>query len=251
MAITHVAGQSGRGTCGSGATSIPVTMALTPTNGNVLIAAIYADTDQANNVASIVQTGVTWAGLGNPQVIKQAHVAWNSGAYENVEIWIGIVGAGANTSVTVNLNAATSGGGVADIYEYSGVATISFLDKTATNLGHSDPKTTDTGTTAATTQANELWIGATVAVDGTWGMFQSLPTNGFTLYDGVAILAGTYNHSLAFLEKIVSSTGAANSGTTFNGSGDWAGCIATFFASTITPAPKGTIAIHAKLAGII
>ena len=58
-----------------------------------------------------------------------------------------------------------------------------------------------------TTQPSELWIGGiTVGAAAA----QSSATNGFTLLDGDT---GT-QISVAYLEKVVSATGAANSGTT-------------------------------------
>lgn len=225
MTIAHVAGQSGQGIVSYGATTIPVTMALTPIAGNVLVAAIgtLQWASPAITVDSISQIGVTWTRQNNSPLWDQA----------NVEIWLGVVGSSPSTSITVNLSGSILAGAVADVYEYSRVATSSFLDKIATNIGFSEYP--DTGTTAATTQAAELWIGATLAAFNSTN--QSTPTNGFTMYDGVAIAGtgGNY-YSLAFLEKIVSATGTANSGTTTAASG-WTGCIATLKGeATATPA---------------
>jgi hypothetical protein len=208
--ITRVQGNA-RGT---GTTSVSVTMASTPTNGNVLVAVIGMNSYSASRtVSSITQTGVTWT----YQIRKGA--VYN--VYMSVEIWLGVVGSGASKSVAVALSGEAELGAVADICEYSGVATSSFLDKTATNSGHN--AATNTGTTDTTTQANELWIGGTAAATYT----QSTPTNDFTLLDGAV-----YSFvSCAYLEKIVSSTGAANSGTTMSTAYDWVGCIATFKAA--------------------
>jgi len=65
------------------------------------------------------------------------------------------------------------------------------------------------------------------------GLAHSNPTNGFTMLYGAA----DYNPPTAYLEKIVSSTGQANSGTTLSGVEDWAGCIATFKAY-VNPPPQ-------------
>jgi hypothetical protein len=195
--------------------SISVTMTSTPTAGNVEVAVIgtlHVDGVLAS-VTSITQSGVTWT----QQVSKAAY-------NENIEIWLGVVNSGASTSITVNLNNTASGGGVADICEYSGVATSNFLDLTATNAGTSVYP--DTGTTATTTQADELWIGGAISNAGS---YQREPTDGFTLFDG---LAYSYIY-VGYLEKIVSSTGAAHSSTNTDAvAGDWKGCIATFKAAT-------------------
>lgn len=218
MAITRI--QYKRGT--STGSSISLTLTSTPTYHNLLVAVIgtyngytYAD------VNSISQGGVTWT--------KQVEQTWAYyPACVNGEIWVGVVTSlSASKNITVNLSA---GGGtvgkVADICEYSGLAISGYLDKTASNFGSGG---TDTGTTATTTQNNELWVGGVcwAGANGT----QSTPQNGFTLIDGAL-----YNYnSTAFLEKIVSSIGAATSGTTRSSStGGWVGVIATLKAS-ITP----------------
>ena len=220
--ITHVVGQSGRGTIASG-TSITVTMAATPASGNLLISGVgWCESTGAVTVSSITETGVTWTG----QVSK------NNG-WDNSAIWVGVVGAGASKTVTITLSGSGAQyGAVADIYEYSGLLTTGFLDKTASNAGGT--ASPNTGTTATTTQATELWIGVTEIE--TWG--QSTPTNLFTLYDG----AEGSNAATAFLEKIVSSTGTANSGTTVAGANGWTGCIATFKGVGDTTSPTfGTV----------
>ena len=225
--ITRVQGNA-RGTYSTGS-SISVTMTSAPASGNVEVATISTcNSGSARTVSSISQTGVTWS--------KQVSSSGSDGSgYDDSEIWLGIVGSGASTSVTVNLSGSPSYGGAADICEYSGVATSGSLDLTSTASGSST--STSTGTTATTTAPNELWIGSIVA-SGNTGRTQSSPTNSFTLLDGAVV---SYM-SEAYLEKIVTSTATANSGTTCSGSvNGWFGCIATFKARvteqvTITPA---------------
>jgi hypothetical protein len=208
-----------RGT--STSSSVSVTMGATPTQGNVLIATVSSSMYPSGpaTVSSITQTGVTWT--------KQANNAYNS--EWDAEIWYGVIGSGASTSVTITLSATANYGAVVDICEYSGLNTTTFLDKTATNGGSST--TTDTGTTATTTQANELWIGAIT----TNLRYQSAPTNSFGQFDGNEYS----NIGSVYLEKIVSSTQAANSGTTPSSSAYYSGCIATFKAAA---APSDTTA---------
>ena len=201
---------------------ISVTMSSTPINGNVLVAVIgtYSTADY-RTVSSITQANVVWT----QQVVKSSEA---DTYYQRIEIWFGVAAASASVDVSVNLNNYANRWAIADICEYSGVLTASFLDKTASNSGVS--LNTDTGTTGATTQADELWIGGTLAVGST--STQATPTNGFTLLDGAA----TSQDSLAFLEKIVSGTGTANSGTTISGVTNraWTGVIATFKAAAAT-----------------
>jgi len=226
MTITHVAGQSGNGS-DSGVGPITVTMALTPVSGNVLIATYTSWYEEA--VTSITETGVTWT----PQIQYTA-----STYHFQVEIWLGVVGAGASKTVTVT-HAAGSINSVVDIYEYSGIATTSFLDQTNYTSGGNGANIVTGSVT--TTNNNELLIGVTVQLLAT----QSSAINGFTLYDGVQ-----YNMvSNAYLEQIVSSTGTYQAGTntaTANGYG-FAGCIATFKEATSTTA---RIASHRCMVGV-
>ena len=214
MAITRVQGNA-RGRTSSG-TSFTITLASAPTSGNVLVLTIgtRSKSDSVySKVSSVTQTGVTWS-----NVISKTY-----GVYFNSEIWFGVVGSGASTSIDVSLSSATTGA-IGDVCEYSGVATTDYTDRTASASGWGEASST--GTTATTTQADELWIGSVVDFYD-----QSAPTNGFTLLDGEPY----GNACEAYLEKIVSSTGAANSGTTIDSDSGWAGCIATFFASAAPP----------------
>ncbi len=200
----------------STSSSISVTTTSTPTSGNVLIAVIGTSrttSGSVRTVSSISETNVAWS--------KQASESYSTATPEvDVEIWLGVVSASASTTVTINLSGSPNGA-VADICEYSGIATSSYLDQTAVNTNSGTA--TDTGTIAATTQATELWIGGiTVGAANS----QTVPTNSFTLRDGAT---GT-SISVAYLEKFVSSTGTANSGTTVS-SNRWVGCIATFKAA--------------------
>jgi hypothetical protein len=121
----------------------------------VLVACIGLNRGAGNSVTSITQTGVTW--------LKAKSQVQDSG-YATAEIWYGIVGVGASKTVTVNLSiTGTYYGATADICEYSGLNTTSLLDKTASNIGALGT-VTDTGTTASTSQNNELWIGCIVAL---------------------------------------------------------------------------------------
>jgi len=239
LAIVRVQGNA-RG-CVVGGSNFTITMGSTPISGNVLILAIgiRCGTSLYITVSSISQTGVTWSLVIQKKAVPSLY-------YMDTEIWIGIVGTGAGTVITVTLTGTlpTNGEAVADVCEYSGVLTVGYLDKTATNSGANS--TPDTGTTATTTQADELWIGSTSAE----GADQTTPRNGFTLLDGVQLCGFDEYNSEAYLEKIVSATGTANSGTTCPYNTDWVGCIATFKASPAAK-PKGSITLLAKGGGII
>lgn len=207
MAITRVQGNA-RGTA-SFTDTINVTLSQAPANGNLLIAVIGGISSD-KIVSSISETGVTWT--------KQVSNLYAS--YYDVEIWAGVVGSDASANITVSCSGSENYW-VADVCEYSGLLTSGFLDKTATNQGFS--ASPNTGTTATTTQNDELWIGGIINY-GDSG--QSSPTNGFTLMDGA--LFGQME--LGYLEKIVSAIGEATTGVTIVIQ-SWAGCIATFKAA--------------------
>jgi len=238
--ITRVQGNA-RGV--SSGSSIAVTMSSTPINGNVLIAVIGTDHYTAfTTVSSITQTGVNWSTDGAG---RQVSKSYNDGSSDltTLEIWLGIVGAGASTSITVTLSATPSRIAAANICEYSGVlTTTTLLDKTASNsgLGESNGRVATTGTTAATSQAVEVWIGGIVAyAAGTL----ITPLNGFTLLDG-AETAGASNLFLAYFEKIVSSTGTASTGCTIQQNNyGWSAAIATFKAAAEAPSPTNNVSI--------
>ena len=228
MAITRVQGNARAAGLG---TTLTVTQNSPPTNGNLNILAFCSTVTEfesgsyvTRSVSSITQTGVTWT--------KQAFqdTWWEHPANHlntlNSEIWVGVVGAGASATITLTLlgTGDTNNAEVANVCEYSGLLTSGFLDKTAINAGEST--NTDTGTTAITSQANELWIGAIAAERA-----QTTPTNGFTLLDGVYYTG--YGISNAYLEKIVSATGTANSGTSIASIENWVGCIVTLKAPAV------------------
>ena len=209
-AITRVQGNA-RGTTSSGS-SISVTMASTPIVGNLIIVVIGTTTTTSigySVVSGITQTGVTWTQQSQGEV--QAASIW----YVNSEIWVGVVGSGASNSITITLSQPSYA--VADVSEYSGLATSGFLDQKAASAGWNSGST---GVTALTSQANELWIGGVTAYN--YGAL-AVSSNGFTFLDGA-----WYNPvAIGYLEKIVSNTGSAGSSVT----GATIGCIATFKAA--------------------
>ena len=119
------------------------------------------------------------------------------------------------------------------IAEYANLA-ASPLDQTATNTGNS--ATLDSGTTSTTSQADELWIAAQNSLTVT---VLSAPTNGFTIVDQLGYPGGNQG---GYLERIVTTTGAANSEVT-GGASFWASSINTFKGQDATTW-QGTAAIQ-------
>jgi hypothetical protein len=205
------------GIWGSGE-SFTFTLPNTPTSGDVLICT-FGDTT-ANGFDAIRSISdangkITWT--------KQVGNNYHDVYYYDSEIWYGTVNSvDASNTIVITLSSVNAAAYAAEAYvsEYSSMAISGFLDRTASNQGTGFA--TDSGTTATTTQVNELWIASIVA-----SAPQSSPTNGFTLvhYTSTACDLGNF-------EKIVSTIGTANAGASMNGvyEHDYVGCIATFFA---------------------
>jgi hypothetical protein len=211
-----------RGVC-TNVNSFTVTLGSNPTQGNILILTYGSEGNSQydNVIASISETGVNWN--------SSPSVTYEDGNLDDSAIWLGSVGSNAGTTITITVRGCGPSGGygavaIADVCEYSGLS--STVDKTAFNAGGSSNG--NTGATAATTLPNELWIGSIFGT-GAYSMTQSSPSNGFTLLDGTSttVKNGIYG-SVAYLERIVASTGQANSGTVIEPAANWVGVIAAF-----------------------
>jgi hypothetical protein len=202
-----------------------------PKEGDVLIMAIGVQAQVSNspaysvNVSSISQEGVLWT-----RQIRNSYWGWMD---SSVEIWLGIVGKNAASTITFNVAVNLTRG--ADYFaiaygvcEYSGVATVSPLDQTA--VSHDTKATTSTGITSLTSKPNELWVGA-VFVESS--VNQTVGLNGFSLVGGT--IKGTDGRiTTSLLDRVVDKKGQAWSGTEI--SADYTlvgflGCIATFYGS--------------------
>jgi hypothetical protein len=210
--------------------SAGATWASATTAGNLLIALVFG-VEGTTNTAPTITPPAGWV---------QAATSTYSNAPSNGagRVSIYYIANASSRSGTETFSISGTGGVRIILMEHSGVATASPLDKTATNSG--DSSTPTTGTTVATTQADELCIGA-LGIDGSTF---SNPINGFTLEETISGLAG--------LTKVVEITGAQSTGATASFSGDWAGCIATFKADTTAPTltpPAGWTAVQTDTEG--
>lgn len=124
MAIARVQFKSNSGT----GTSLSITPDSAPTNGNLMVVTIAYNSATANRVSSITQTNATWT-----RAVQKNNTL---GGAISVDIWYSENAASAGSSLTINLAASVT---IAATYiEYSGVATTSSLDKTATNEDYTD-----------------------------------------------------------------------------------------------------------------
>lgn len=191
--------------------SLTISLDSAPTEGNLLIAAIGTYGSYAPFVDHIDQGDyVDWT--------RQIESHRDSLYGRRVEIWAGVVSANASSNLTIYLGDSGSGSNadpvIADVCEYQGLQTVNFKDQTATYpYAGVNTRTLETGYTSTTTRANELWVGGIFNVCNQGGYDDDTQsTNNFYLLDGEGIPIGGQTKSLAYLEKIVSTTGIAWSG---------------------------------------
>ena len=141
-----------------------------------------------------------------------------------------VAGAAEGTDVTVSNN--PSGHQTITIFEYSGIDTVSPLDRTASNQTTSTTSCS-TGTTATTSVAEELVIGA-IGLEGASGGWANTWTNSFTQQSTVVSSgsggAPAYSDS-STADRIVSATGTFETTESWTTTRRCLGTIATFEAA--------------------
>lgn len=118
MAISRVQFKSATG---ASVTSLGITPDASPTDGNLMVVTISYNSATTNKVTSITQSGATWT-----RAIQKNNTL---GGAISVDIWYSENASSAGSTLTINL--ASSLNIAATFLEYSGIATSSSLDKTA------------------------------------------------------------------------------------------------------------------------
>lgn len=202
----------------SGATSEPLAYGSNNTGSDLLLCAVFWR--GASITVSVTDTqGNSWSAVAaavsiNASDLIQLFYAPNCKA-------------GANT-VTAHFSSTGGTFILMSIAEYSGVNTLD--QKTSTGLGNGS--TASSGTTSATTQANELIIGyASTSAAHT--------TTHFTAGAGYTIRQNTVL-SLGIEDKTVSSTGTQSATFSMTASDNWGCGIATFYQASGGPAPHNS-----------
>jgi len=136
---------------------------------------------------------------------------------------------GTSDMITLTFSSGTYGV-AATVHEFSGLAAVATIDQAASNNGSS--ATPSSGSTATTTQADELLVGA-IGVSGP-------PTDSFTPGSGYTVLSsigftGVWNGTIRPEYQIVSATGSYQADGTLGTSSGWAAGIATYKAAAATP----------------
>lgn len=204
---TRIQGSTGSVAAG---TSYTITLSSTPTSGNLIV---LGSGNNQGTLSGVSQTGVTWASASVP--------AFNFGT----DIWVGYVGPGAGTVITVTLPASGRGVGVAD--EWSGLLTSLAIDQV--NGTHGTSTTLSSGSVTPT-QDNEL----VMVLGVTFTTITGGPTGGFT-NDLSPATSASFNIALAYL---VQGTAGAAVATWALASNPWDGAIISLFA--LPALPPGT-----------
>ena len=144
-------------------TSFKVTLGSSPVPGNSLVAVISTRGTSPNRVSSIYQNGASWS-----RVCQATNTNGTT-----TEIWIAPNVSGAWKTITINQANLRS---AAVVMEYSGILSASPIDQTGEATGNSIAPVT--GTTAITSQADELWIGGIGYISSTPSL--TSPLNGFS-----------------------------------------------------------------------
>ncbi len=222
-AITEVQTKTAAST--TGVTSQTCVLTAAPTPGNIVVVSVGLLSSSSGDVSA-------------PN-INFVYKSVAGGSSCNSIVAVGMAQTSASATITVT---SPSSGGIAIVAtEYSGVDAD--VDRWASNTGATNAD--DSGTTAATTTANELWIGTLVHRFGTTssGAAYASPTNSFTIRGQVvSTINSSADRLVGQLEKIVSATGTANTGATSSGgsgSNTWSGQIIALRESC-APTPTAT-----------
>jgi hypothetical protein len=175
-------------------TSDTITLPATPQYGSTLIA-VFARAGTAPIATSLTQPNVTWTSLasGSNGSTVSHHVFYAQG-----------VTTAAGTTITVTRG--DTDDYVYAVFEYAGLLRFgTLLDQSVT--ASQDGQSPYTPATPATTQAQELFLGALAnALPGTTAVLQHSPNNGFAIVSqSSAADAETADVNLAVVEKLAAA----------------------------------------------
>jgi hypothetical protein len=179
--------------------------------------AATASWPQATQTGNLLVAAIGWTGKGSPSPPAGWTLAVKRGGTaifysENAPSQTG----------PVSFSGSQIGSWVLDLIEWSGVATVGALDRTASATSGAVANTTaDSGTSAPTTQPSEIAVAAIRALKA---VAQSSPSNGFTLVD-----VGTQGGSTTGVyAKVLTVAGPQSVAVTLSAAAKSRGAIATF-----------------------
>lgn len=192
MTISLVQTQPGH----AASTTVTVTLGAPTTTGNCLIACVVSAATSTNGAV----TGITLGGAaGNWAALTSAGT---SGDDAITSVWADPSCAGGQTAVVVTVNSTGTSHTCVQVYEFSGIAAASVLDRSAgQDTAFTAGAGWSAGPTSSTTQAAELWLGAAFGLNTTMTGPSSPWNNAAQVTDGPGSLMAGY--------QIVAATGTA------------------------------------------
>lgn len=254
MAISLVQSKIGSTTSGS---TLTVTLNSGTTAGNCVVVALMflGSTTNPSGVSGITLGGS--AGNFASAIIEGASSTTTPGT----AIWTNPNCAGGQTAVAITL---TGGSGtigmIAFVYEVSGVASTSVVDKTQGTTKSSNSTSFTSNATATTTNAVEFWVGIGASASGSALTLTGPSSPWSNLANTQATIGGVSTAAISG-SQITSSTAAATYSGTINQSTNDAACVITLnpgssnTGATGTPAtmalaaPAGSVTAGAAVAG--
>lgn len=207
---------------GSGnAATLTVTLDAPTTAGNALVVLVAAS-GTSTNPTSI--SGMTLGGVADS--FAQVSTFGSDSDAAIGATWTDLNCAGSQTAVAIT---AAGGSGtlalMASVYEWQGLAASSVLDKTANSVSGGATSWTSTAT-AATTQADEVWVGAVFTTESGAGTITG-PGGAWTNLAQVSQAQGSFADRWMSGYQQVTATGAATYAGTVTPSSQWIAKVVT------------------------
>ena len=203
-------------TSGAGVNSVPLTLPNTITTGDALVLVIADQSQNTSTVSGVTETGATWAKAQST----------GSTADGDAEIWYALnVPSSASKMITVALTGTTNVQ-IADVSEYSGVATTSALDQKTSNTGSGTGSAPVSAGSVTPSESGELIVSDAYLSNGTGT--QPAPSNGFTALTQSAGTSGFYKGYGAYLVDGASSSISTTWTGPSNGAYVWSAAVASF-----------------------
>ena len=203
-------------TSGAAVNSVPLTLPNTITTGDALVLVIADQSQNTSTVSGVTETGATWAKAQST----------GSTADGDAEIWYALnVPSSASKTITVALTGITNVQ-IANVSEYSGVATTSALDQKTSNTGSGTGSAPVSAGSVTPSEGGELIVSDAYLSNGT--ATQPAPSNGFTALTQSAGTSGNYKGYGAYLVDGASSSISTTWTGPNNGAYVWSAAVASF-----------------------
>lgn len=234
MTIAYV-GETVKGTQSASAGTLPLTVATAPGAGSLVVARVGCF-DATSSLSSVTDgKGNTWfIAINTSSGSRRPAIAYTMQDVAKLTT---------ADAITFHWAAAISFAAII-VDEFTGIAASSPVDQTATGTALTTARSG--GTTAATTQADELVIGAFELGNTESSLTPGAGYSSFTTH----FLAQSTNVSISGVYQIVAATGAQNPTGTGTTSGSSNGVTATFKGAAAVVVARPRIVIPTSVAAI-